>query len=70
MPADPGLRPLWTSAKVVSCSDGTLRVEPKWRGVKPYTRKDGGGPGLLSRLAAAHRLEVLIRKSIRGGRSG
>lgn len=61
----PSVRALWRSARVESCSDGTLRVIPEWRGVKPYTDEDGGGPGLLSRLAAAERLRELIERELK-----
>ena len=45
------LRPLWKSAEVESISAGYLLVYPVWRQRRP---------GVLWRLAAAHRLQDLI----------
>ena len=55
------LKRLWSSVKVMSCADGTLKIVPSWRGVRKYTPVEGGGPGLLSRLRAAELLGVLIK---------
>ena len=45
------LRPLWKSAKVESVAGGWLCVMPQWR---------KGAGGVLSRIAAAQRLQDLI----------
>ena len=59
------LMPLWKSAQVVSCADGTIKVTPVWKGVLEYTEGEGGGPGLLMRLSAAQRLQDLIDAQLR-----
>ena len=46
--------------KVSSLANGTLLVEPEWPGSLPYDDAEGGGPGLLSRLAGAVRLSELL----------
>ena len=51
---------LWSSAKVKSCADGSMTVEPVWVGIREYTPEDGGGPGLLTRLEGAHALQKEI----------
>lgn len=59
------LQRIWSSVKVKSCADGSMNVEPKWIGIKEYTPEDGGGPGLLTRLAAAQSFERAINKMLR-----
>ena len=59
------LQNLLESVKVVSLANGDLYVTPVYRGVQPYTEQDGGGPGLLTRRAAAHRLENVINRHLK-----
>ena len=47
------LRPLWVRVRALSCADGTIRIEPTWR-------KEMKRPGVLTRLAAAQRVQNLI----------
>ena len=58
------LRRMWERVEVTSFADGTMKIEPVWKGVKPYTEADGGGPGLMSRLSAAKWCELLINEAI------
>lgn len=53
------LRPLWQSVRVLSCPDGSMLVKPRW------TKKIGPNPGMMTRLAAADRLEQLINAHLR-----
>ena len=57
------LKRMWTNVAVYSCADGTLRVEPTWNKTIYgfYTEKDGGGPGVFSRMHAAYMVECLMR---------
>lgn len=59
------LREFWSRVEVKSCADGSMNIKPVWKGVKPYTPEDGGGPGLLSRLAAAKRCEKLLNEYLK-----
>ena len=52
---DYSLRPLWVSAKVVSLVCGYIVIKPQWR------RKHG----VLSRMAAASRLQDLINAHLK-----
>lgn len=56
------LKRMWSNAAVYSCADGTLRIEPTWNkaiyGV--YTERNGGGPGVISRMHAAYMVECLL----------
>lgn len=61
------LQRLWLRVEVFSLSDGTMKIEPEWRGVRIYTPEDGGGPGLLSRLAAAKWCQSLINAHLGKG---
>lgn len=62
------LLPNWSSVRVKSCADGSMQVIPRWRGIKPYTRADGGGPGLFTRLDAANRLRSFLNAALKGAR--
>jgi len=50
------LQTLFRSVKVQSCTDGTLKVLPLWR---------DRGPGVLTRLAGAYRIQVFINRHLR-----
>lgn len=52
---DYSLRPLWVSVDVRSNFDGYLVVRPQWR----------GAGGVLSRMAAASRLQDLINRHLK-----
>lgn len=64
-----GMRALWKSARVESCANGAMRIWPQWKGVKPYNDEDGGGPGLLSRIAAAELLQDMIDHALKPKRA-
>lgn len=49
--AAPTLRPLWISVMCCSQPDGYISLRPQWK---------DSPPGLLTRLAAANRLEALL----------
>ena len=51
------LRPLWKSIEVQSTAAGHLLVYPVWRQRRP---------GVLSRLAAASRLQTLVNAQLKG----
>ena len=53
------LRPLMSMVSVDSLANGKLLVDPRWR-------KKIGKPGLMTRLAAAQRLERLINDYLKG----
>ena len=57
------LKRMWTSVAVYSCADGSLRIEPTWNKAiyGTYTEKDGGGPGMFSRMHSAYMVECLIK---------
>lgn len=61
------LQTMFASVKVESLANGQLRVTPKWLNVREYTEEDGGGPGLLRRLAGAERLERFLNAHLRRG---
>lgn len=61
------LKKMWLRVEVSSCADGTMKIEPEWRGVRKYTPEDGGGPGLLSRLSAAQWCQSLINAHLGQG---
>lgn len=46
------LKTMWAKVAVYSCADGTVKLEPVWKGK--------GLPGLLDRLHAAHLVERLL----------
>lgn len=46
--------------RVQSLSDGSLRITPAWPQFPEYTDEDGGGPGLLSRMALAGDISKLL----------
>lgn len=46
--------------KVESCADGTLVVSPAWDQYPEWTMEEGGGPGLLSRMALASQIERFL----------
>lgn len=48
------LRSLWQSVEVKSCSDGTMKIVPKWR-------KGWRKPGLMTRSYAAAMVESVIK---------
>lgn len=56
------LKRMWTNVAVYSCADGTLRIEPTWNKAiyGTYTPKDGGGPGMFSRMHSAYLVECLM----------
>ena len=60
------LRRMWERVEVKSCADGSMKIEPVWKGVREYTEADGGGPGLLSRLSAAKWCEFVINQHLEG----
>ncbi len=40
-----------------SRADGSILITPDWSQFPKYTEEDGGGPGVISRLALAVNLE-------------
>lgn len=52
------LRPLMSIVQVDSLANGKLLVDCRWR-------RKIGKPGLMTRLAAAHRLEKLVNDYLR-----
>lgn len=56
---------MFDSVKVESLANGDLRVTPVWRGCRPYTPEDGGGPGMFTRMEGASRLESFINSHLR-----
>lgn len=46
--------------EVKSLANGELRVSPAWSQFRPYTEADGGGPGVLSRLALATQVQNFL----------
>ena len=46
--------------KAVSLANGQIRITPAWPEFPPYNEDDGGGPGVLSRLALAGAIEALL----------
>lgn len=59
---------MFDSVKVESLANGDLRVTPVWRGCRPYTPEEGGGPGIFSRIVGAARLEQFINTHLRKAR--
>lgn len=51
--------------KVVSLANGLLEVTPAWPQFPKWTEENGGGPGLLSRLALAEDLERWLNASFK-----
>lgn len=62
------------SFRVSSLANGNLLVEPQYdpEKIRPYTERDGGGPGLFTRMALAEWAEKRLtkRKAGRRGRRG
>lgn len=56
---------LFTSVEVISLANGDLQVTPVWRGIRPYNEADGGGPGLLTRMYGARRLQEFLNAHLR-----
>lgn len=54
--------------KVASCADGTLRVTPTYPDLPPWNPDDGGGPGLIHRLALAAAVERELNRIGRRGK--
>ena len=52
------LRTLWSSVKVQSCADGTLRIAPRWR-------KKFRDHGVLTRMHAALQLQDHLNGQIK-----
>lgn len=50
------LKKLWSSVAVYSCSDGTLKMEPKWRHEVP---------GFFTRMASAERVAAVLSLPIK-----
>lgn len=50
--------------RVLSCADGSLRIEPDWPGEEYFDEETGGGPGLFTRMALADHVERFLN----GGR--
>jgi len=57
MKREPTLRPLITSVSVISKSDGNLEVTPVW--------KHPDSVGVMTRMAAASRLERLVNQYLK-----
>ncbi len=51
--------------RVNSRADGSLVVRPEWPQFPPWTEEDGGGPGLISRVLLAERLERWLNDGTR-----
>lgn len=64
------LSTLISSVTVESCADGTMKVTPTYKGVRPYNERDGGGPSLLTRLATAVRMEKFLNRHLQRRGSG
>ena len=56
---------MFESVKVESLANGDLRVTPVWRGCRPYTEGEGGGPGIFSRMSGAARMEQFINAHLK-----
>jgi hypothetical protein len=48
-----------------SIPDGSIVLHPKWPRFPPHTPMDGGGPGLISRLALAQEIEDFLNSRIK-----
>ena len=61
------LQTLWTSVKVESLPNGQMRVTPAepWVGYTVWDERDGGGPGMMTRIYAAHQLEKIINAHLK-----
>ena len=51
--------------EVHSLADGTIMVHPKWPQFPPNTPMDGGGPGIVSRLALAQELQDFLNSRVK-----
>lgn len=56
------LRSAWTRVKVISCSDGSVVIKPRWR--HSYR-----APGVLTRMFVANQLQVFLNGRLRNARS-
>lgn len=54
------LRRLMSSVSCNALANGAIIVYPEWVGVRKYTKAGGGGPGVITRMAGAARLEKMI----------
>jgi hypothetical protein len=65
------LQGLWTSVKVESCANGVMKVTPvdPWIGHSVWNERDGGGPGIFTRMRAARHLQRLINSHLKNGRA-
>lgn len=59
------MQAMFESVEVKSLANGDLRVTPVWRGYKPWTPEDGGGPGVITRMAGAARLQRFLNAHLR-----
>jgi hypothetical protein len=59
------LQVLWERVECESCTDGSIRVSPVYRGIKPYEPFEGGGPGLSTRMYAARQLARHLNAHLR-----
>ena len=59
-----GLKANIKSFKVDSRSDGTFIIRPDWKGPK-WTPEDGGGPGVLTRLATARIISKILNRRVK-----
>jgi hypothetical protein len=51
--------------EVHSIPDGALVVHPEWPGFPKYNPVDGGGPGIVSRIALAQEIQEFLNSRIK-----
>ena len=60
------LRIRMRAVEVLSCSDGTLRIQPKW--ADGYAFGEKHIPGLFTRMGVAGELQKIINHYLRGSK--
>lgn len=53
--------------KLLSFSNGELRVMPEWPNFEPWDEDKGGGPGVISRMRLAREIEAFLNVGTKEG---